>query len=58
MNKQEIFEFLRDNLSFEIEENNGTDYGRSYREVFFFLKLTDPATGKAETLSEQRISLE
>lgn len=57
MDKKEIFEFLRENLSLEINDNDGTDYGRSFRELIFYLKLINPETGKPETISEQRFSL-
>jgi len=64
MTKQEIFEFLRDNLSFSIDEGCGRDYGRpgrglsNYKSFTFELKLTNPETGKDEVLSHQSISID
>ena len=33
MTKQEVFEFIRDNLSLEIDEDHGTGYGRECRSL-------------------------
>lgn len=63
MTPQEIFEFIRDNLSLDIEEDGGRDYGGpdgmyNYRSFRFKLSLNNPATGKAEVISEQSFSID
>jgi len=57
VDKQALFDFLRDNLSLEMDDNNGVDYGREYHEVILYLRLINPETGKPETISEQRFSM-
>jgi hypothetical protein len=58
MDKQELFDYLSENLSLEIVDNRGDDYGRSYQEVLFYLKLINPATGKDEIISSDRFSVD
>lgn len=58
MTKQEIFEFLRDNLSLSLDEDYGSDYGRFYRHFEIRLSLTNPETGKDETISYQSFSID
>lgn len=64
MDKKEIFEYLRDNLSLSIEEDGGRDYGRpgcgltQYRSFTFKLNLTNPETQKDEEISSDRFSID
>lgn len=63
MTPQEIFEFLRDNLSLDIDEGSGRDYGGpggmyNFRSFSFKLKLKNPTTGQEEILSEHSFSID
>jgi hypothetical protein len=57
MSPQDLFDWIRDNVSIRVEDCPGVDYGREYREVFFKLIATDPSTGEEKVISEDRISL-
>lgn len=63
MTQQEIFEFIRDNLSLDVKEDGGRDYGGpggmyNYRSFNFKLTLKNPETDKEEILSEHSFSIE
>jgi hypothetical protein len=63
MTPQEIFEFLRDNLSLDISEDYGRDYGgrhgmTNYRSFTVKLNCVNPETQKTEELSSQSFSID
>jgi hypothetical protein len=63
MTPQEIFEFIRDNLSLDLAEDSGRDYGGpngmyNFRSFRLKLNLTNPATGKVEVISEHQFSID
>lgn len=62
MNKQEMFEFIRDNVSLTVEGDYDRDYGvggmRNYKLYRFTLKATNPETGKDEVISQETITIE
>ena len=64
VDKKEIFEFIKANLSLVIDEDYGRDYGRvgcglsNYKSFRFNLNLTNPETGKDETISSQSFSID
>jgi hypothetical protein len=62
MSPKEIFEFLKDNLSLDIDSDYGRDYGRNGLETNKYytikLNLTNPETNETVNISTISLSLD
>ena len=64
MIEQDIFNFIKDNLTLSIDEGSGRDYGRSgggmgsYRTFSVKLKVMNPKTMEYEVLSSESFSID
>lgn len=62
MTQQEIFDFIKNNLSLDIDSDYGRDYGRNGLETYKYYKIVlnlyNPETQNAEVISSVTLSLD
>jgi hypothetical protein len=58
MTKQDLYEFIRDNVSISVDTYPETDYGRSCTVVKIRLLVNNPETDKSEVISTETFTMD